>query len=152
MKELHKSYLAQATCRLCKRMSSVASMSDSFEAHSFLSPEFFDHYASGYEAGRLQSGTSQIELARTQELVMRYVPPLPAVIFDVGGGPGVYACSRRRVKPRGLWRAHSYGPEPEVHAPLLVPADCGTIHRRTACTTHHADISCRLPGEKLDAL
>ena len=23
---------------------------------------------------------------------MRYVPSLPAVIFDVGGGPGVYAC------------------------------------------------------------
>ena len=45
-----------------------------------------------YEAQRLQSGSSQIELARTQELVTRYVPPLPAVIFDVGGGPGVYAC------------------------------------------------------------
>ena len=40
----------------------------------------------------MQSGSSQIELARTQELVMRYVPPTPAVIFDVGGGPGVYAC------------------------------------------------------------
>jgi SAM-dependent methyltransferase len=67
-------------------------MSDLFESHSSLPPEFFEHYASGYEAGRLQGGTSQIELARTQELVMRYVPALPAVIFDVGGGPGVYAC------------------------------------------------------------
>jgi ubiquinone/menaquinone biosynthesis C-methylase UbiE len=67
-------------------------MSDSFESHSSLPPEFFEHYVSGYEAQRLQSGSSQIELARTQELVMRYVPPLPAVIFDVGGGPGVYAC------------------------------------------------------------
>src|SRR5712691_11393733 len=63
-----------------------------FESHSSLPPEFFEHYASGYEAQRLQSGSSQIELARTQELVMRYVPPLPAVILDVGGGPGVYAC------------------------------------------------------------
>jgi ubiquinone/menaquinone biosynthesis C-methylase UbiE len=67
-------------------------MSDSFESHFSLPPEFFEHYASGYEAGRLQGGTSQSELARTQELVMRYVPALPAVIFDVGGGPGVYAC------------------------------------------------------------
>ena len=67
-------------------------MSDSFESHFSLPPEFFEHYASGYEAQRLQSGSSQIELARTQELVMRYVPPTPAVIFDVGGGPGVYAC------------------------------------------------------------
>ena len=67
-------------------------MSESFESHSSLPPEFFEHYASGYEAQRFQSGSSQIELARTQELVMRYVPSLPAVIFDVGGGPGVYAC------------------------------------------------------------
>ncbi len=67
-------------------------MSESFESHFSLPPEFFEHYASGYEGQRLQSGSSQIELARTQELVMRYVPPLPAVIFDVGGGPGVYAC------------------------------------------------------------
>ena len=67
-------------------------MSDSFESHFSLPPEFFEHYASGYEAQRLQSGSSQIELARTQELVMRYVPPTPAMIFDVGGGPGVYAC------------------------------------------------------------
>lgn len=67
-------------------------MSESFESQSSLPPEFFEHYASGYEAGRLQRGSSQIELTRTQELVMRYVPPLPAVICDVGGGPGVYAC------------------------------------------------------------
>ena len=66
-------------------------MSEVYETHSSLPPEFFEHYASGYEAQRLQSGSSQIELARTQELVMRYVPPTPAVIFDVGGGPGVYA-------------------------------------------------------------
>jgi hypothetical protein len=36
--------------------------------------------------------------------------------------------------------------------PLLVPADCGTIHLRTSCTTHQADLSCRIPGEILDAL
>ena len=33
-------------------------------------------------------------------------------------------------------------------SPLLVPADCGTIHR-TRRMVH--DISCRIPGEKLDA-
>jgi hypothetical protein len=57
----------------------------------------------------------------------------------------------RRVKPRGFWRAHLYGSEPDVHAPLLFPADCGTIHLRTSCTTHHAALSSRIPGEKLDA-
>src|SRR6266581_2334148 len=73
-------------------MSQEVVMSESFESHFSLPPEFFEHYASGYEGQRLQSGSSQIELARTQELVTRYVSPLPAVIFDVGGGPGVYAC------------------------------------------------------------
>jgi len=67
-------------------------MSDSLESRFSLPPEFFGHYASGYEAQRLQSDSGQIELARTQELVMRYVPSTPAVIFDVGGGTGVYAC------------------------------------------------------------
>jgi ubiquinone/menaquinone biosynthesis C-methylase UbiE len=67
-------------------------MADSFGAYSSLPPEVLEHYASGYESQRLLGGSSQIELLRTQELVMQYVPPPPAVIFDVGGGPGVYAC------------------------------------------------------------
>jgi SAM-dependent methyltransferase len=67
-------------------------MADSFEAYSSLTPEVLEHYASGYESQRLLGGSSQFELLRTQELVMRYVPAPPAVIFDVGGGPGVYAC------------------------------------------------------------
>lgn len=32
-----------------------------------------------------------LEFARTQELLQRYLPPPPAEILDVGGGPGVYA-------------------------------------------------------------
>jgi hypothetical protein len=35
--------------------------------------------------------------------------------------------------------------------PCRESADCGTIHLRTSCTRHHADLSCRIPGEKLDA-
>src|SRR5438270_3661387 len=73
-------------------MSQEVVMSDSCESHFSLPPEVLEHYASGYEAQRLFLGASQIELVRTQELVRRYVPPPPAVIFDVGGGPGVYAC------------------------------------------------------------
>ena len=67
-------------------------MSHSSGASSSLPPEFFEHYASGYEAQRLQSGSSQIEFARTQELLMRYLPQPPTVVLDVGGGPGIYAC------------------------------------------------------------
>src|SRR5438874_9270679 len=67
-------------------------MADSFEAHSDLPHEVLGHYASGYESKRLLGGSSRIELVRTQELILRYVPPPPAVIFDVGGGPGMYTC------------------------------------------------------------
>lgn len=31
-------------------------------------------------------------------------------------------------------------------SPLLVPAECGTIPRRTSDTTHPADLACRLPA------
>lgn len=50
------------------------------------------HYASGYEAGRLNAGTGQLERERTRELVMRFLPPAPATILDVGGGTGAHAC------------------------------------------------------------
>jgi ubiquinone/menaquinone biosynthesis C-methylase UbiE len=52
---------------------------------------FTAHYAEGVEADRLQRGSGRIEFARTREIVSRYLPPPPAVIFDIGGGPGVYA-------------------------------------------------------------
>jgi SAM-dependent methyltransferase len=49
------------------------------------------HYGTGYERDRLGSGTSRIEFARTKELLRRSLPPLPAAVLDVGGGPGAYA-------------------------------------------------------------
>lgn len=56
-----------------------------------LPDEMVAHYADGYEAARLGQGASQIEMARTQELVRRYLPPAPALVLDIGGGPGAYA-------------------------------------------------------------
>ncbi|HEY7355579.1 MAG TPA: hypothetical protein VH590_03900, partial [Ktedonobacterales bacterium] len=67
-------------------------MADSVNPQPAFPPEILEHYADGYEARRLLEGASQIELARTQELITRYIPTPPAVIFDIGGGPGVYAC------------------------------------------------------------
>lgn len=50
------------------------------------------HYESGdYERERLGQGGSRIELARTKELLLRFLPPAPATVLDVGGGPGLYA-------------------------------------------------------------
>ena len=49
-------------------------------------------YRDADEASRLQSGWFQLEHARTQELILRYLPPAPGTIIDAGGGTGVYAC------------------------------------------------------------
>lgn len=49
------------------------------------------HYGTGYERERLQRGGSRLEFARTQIILRRFLPPPPARVLDVGGGPGVYA-------------------------------------------------------------
>lgn len=49
------------------------------------------YYAQGQEQDRLLYDGGTLELVRTQELLQRYLPPLPATVLDVGGGPGVYA-------------------------------------------------------------
>src|SRR5262245_7148458 len=50
------------------------------------------HYASGYEAGRLHQGAGQLDRERSRELLARFLPPVPASVLDVGGGPGGHAC------------------------------------------------------------
>ncbi|HYA63997.1 MAG TPA: class I SAM-dependent methyltransferase [Candidatus Sulfotelmatobacter sp.] len=54
--------------------------------------EIIAYYQQFDEDSRLQTGAFQLEFARTKELVLRYLPPPPAVIADVGGGSGVYSC------------------------------------------------------------
>jgi len=49
------------------------------------------YYDAGLEGGRLLQGSGQVELARTQDIVERVLPPAPARVLDVGGGTGVYA-------------------------------------------------------------
>jgi ubiquinone/menaquinone biosynthesis C-methylase UbiE len=54
--------------------------------------EILHHYGEVDEASRLRQGWFQLEHARTQELILRHLPPAPATIIDVGGGAGMYAC------------------------------------------------------------
>ena len=61
------------------------------EPGASLPPETIAFYQQGKEAARLFQGISQLEYARTQEIVHRYLPNPPAVVYDVGGGPGAYA-------------------------------------------------------------
>jgi SAM-dependent methyltransferase len=54
--------------------------------------EIVQHYSQVDESSRLRRGWFQLEQARTQELILRHLPPAPATIIDGGGGAGVYAC------------------------------------------------------------
>ncbi len=57
-----------------------------------LSSEIMAHYEQGDEIRRLFSSLGQLEETRMRELIARHLPATPAVIYDVGGGPGSYAC------------------------------------------------------------
>jgi ubiquinone/menaquinone biosynthesis C-methylase UbiE len=70
--------------------------------------EIIEYYGRGAERGRLLGGEGELERVRTQELLMRYLPPAPAVVYDVGGAAGVYAC---RLAGQG-YEVHLVDPVP----------------------------------------
>lgn len=101
------------------------------EPQQSLSPEALAHYANGREAERLVGTNGQLELARTQELISRFAPPPPAVIFDVGGGAGVYS----------LWLAkQGY----EVHLVDAVPVHVQQAQAASDSQREHPIASCVL--------
>lgn len=55
-----------------------------------LDEEVSAYYESGKEARRLDT-IARLEELRTRELIERCFPAPPAVVLDVGGGPGAYA-------------------------------------------------------------
>jgi SAM-dependent methyltransferase len=56
-----------------------------------LDPAITDHYQTGYERARVAGGDPALEFVRSLELLERLLPPPPARVLDVGGGPGTYA-------------------------------------------------------------
>jgi ubiquinone/menaquinone biosynthesis C-methylase UbiE len=58
--------------------------------------EFVRHYAGGVEHDRLVARCDELELVRTLELLAAWLPPPPARVLDVGGGPGIYAARLAR--------------------------------------------------------
>jgi ubiquinone/menaquinone biosynthesis C-methylase UbiE len=50
-----------------------------------------EHYATVQEAERLSAGVGELELIRTQDVLTRHLPKVPARILDVGGAAGVHA-------------------------------------------------------------
>lgn len=61
------------------------------ESKSFDTDGLADFYNQVDEEGRLTTGSGPLELARTQEILTRYLPLPPAALGDVGGGAGVHA-------------------------------------------------------------
>lgn len=55
-----------------------------------MTSEILSHYEGGAEKGRLERAGA-LERIRTQRILSRWLPGPPAVVIDVGGGPGVYA-------------------------------------------------------------
>jgi ubiquinone/menaquinone biosynthesis C-methylase UbiE len=50
------------------------------------------YYSNYDEQSRLAQGLGQVEFIRTQSILHRYLGPPPAVVLDVGGAAGRYAC------------------------------------------------------------
>ena len=58
-----------------------------------LSDEILSFYRQTEESQRLTTHfKGQLEFVRTQEIITRYLPAPPAVVLDIGGGSGPYAC------------------------------------------------------------
>ncbi|HSA95393.1 MAG TPA: methyltransferase domain-containing protein [Acidobacteriota bacterium] len=54
-------------------------------------PDIERYYGPGREDARLRTGSGRLELERMRGLMDRFLPPAPAVVFDVGGGTGIHA-------------------------------------------------------------
>jgi ubiquinone/menaquinone biosynthesis C-methylase UbiE len=76
-----------------------------------IDPAIDSHYGTGYERSRVfPGGRPSLEFVRSMELLGLLLPPPPARLLDVGGGPGTYAAPLAR---RG-YRVHLVDPV-ELH-------------------------------------
>lgn len=91
-----------------------------YKARESLIPEEITRfYDKAPEESRLSNGRSQLEFARTKELILRHLRAPPATVLDVGGAAGVYA----------LWLAElGY----DVHLVDAVPRLVEEARRRSA--------------------
>jgi ubiquinone/menaquinone biosynthesis C-methylase UbiE len=106
-------------------------------------PEFVRYYGDADEAGRLRSGWFRLEHARTQELILRHLPPPPATVIDAGGGAGIYACW---LAARG-YQVHLVDPVPkhveQARAASAQQAECALASAQVGDARHllHGDNS-----------
>lgn len=53
--------------------------------------EILAYYEQGKEEARLRNGAGRLEFWRTQDVLRRLLPGVPARVLDVGGGTGIHA-------------------------------------------------------------
>ncbi|HWG57090.1 MAG TPA: methyltransferase domain-containing protein [Gaiellaceae bacterium] len=83
--------------------------------------DVLEYYERGEERDRLATG-GWLEFARTKEVLERFLPPPPARVLDVGGGPGAYAAW---LAARG-YDVHLVDPVP-LHVEQARAAAAGTF-------------------------
>lgn len=55
------------------------------------SGDVLEHYGDADERARLDTPLGRVEFERTVEILVEHLPPPPATVADIGGGPGRYA-------------------------------------------------------------
>src|SRR5438045_517386 len=103
--------------------------------------EILMFYEEGRELGRLDRNFGPLERERTRELLMRFFPPPPATIYDIGAGPGEHS----------LWlaqRGHV------VHAVDVSPMHVEHLKRLPLASARGADATdmCFAPDASADAV
>jgi SAM-dependent methyltransferase len=81
----------RSTCARVMKLRTLVEPPDGMQGSGPVDDEIRSYYETGVELDRLGQGYSRIEFLRTKEILSRYLPPAPARILDVGGGPGAYA-------------------------------------------------------------
>jgi ubiquinone/menaquinone biosynthesis C-methylase UbiE len=89
------------------------------------------YYSAYDEQGRLDETFGQIEYVRSQDIIRRHLPGPPAVVLDVGGAAGRYAC----------WLARE---EYTVHLVDPVPLHIEQAQAASAAQPETPIASCRL--------
>jgi ubiquinone/menaquinone biosynthesis C-methylase UbiE len=104
-------------------------------------------YDLGFERDRLAGGAGALEFLRTQAVLERYLPPSPAIIADIGGGPGRYALW---LAERG-YRVHLVDP-----VRLHIEQAEAEVNRRQNVMLLSAEVGdareLRFPDESVDAV
>lgn len=89
------------------------------------------YYNQNNERDRLTGPKGELEFVRSQEIILRYLPPAPATIVDIGGAAGRYSCWLAQL-------GHN------VHLVDLTPAMVEQARLASAAQPAHPLVSCRV--------